>query len=211
MRRIILSTLITALCATAALAVQERVSKPKVKDFGGILTEAKTAFDAGRYGAAVNGLRDALALAAKEHRKAILAAFPAAPESWKFKAEEQDDQAAAQLAGLALMAGTNIEGEYRQEKGSGRMKVTVLADSPMAQMFTLMTTNPALLDKNAELVKYGAHSAVLRTRTKGASFELQILIVDDLVTVDLTGADDQFLFRLWNQTAVDALAAALSN
>ncbi|MEZ6013786.1 MAG: hypothetical protein R3F49_01615 [Planctomycetota bacterium] len=210
MQRIALPTLATLLLTTAALAFQERVSKPKAKDFGGILTEAKAAFDGQRYGAAVGGLRDAITIASKEHRKAIRAAFPTAPAGWALEAAEDDGEAPAQLASLALMAGTSVEGTYRQSSGRGKMQVTVLADSPMAQMFSMMTSNPALLDKESELVKYGQHSAVLRTRTKGSSYELQLLIVDDLVTVSVEGANDELLFAVWNQAAVDKLAAALS-
>lgn len=210
MKRFLVPILAALACATVGVALQERVSKPKAKDFGGLLTEAKTAFDETRYGAAVDKLGDALAIAAAEQRKAVLAAFPPAPESWTFKADESADESAAQLAGLALMAGNNIAGEYSEKGGNGRMHVTVMANSPLARMFTMWVANPAMLGKDAELVKYGQHNAVLRTRTKGSSYEMQILVLDDVIQIDLNGASDDFLLKVWSQNAVDALAGALS-
>lgn len=211
MQRILVPLVVILLGASAAFALQERVQKPKAKDFGAILGEAKTAYDAKRFGATIGHLRDALGLASGEQRKAVLAAFPAAPTGWTFEAAEQLDESAAAVAGLALMAGTNIEGAYRDADGNEVMGVTVLADSPLSKMMGMMISNPSMLDKDSELVKYGKHSAVLRTRTKGSSYELQILIDDDLVTVDVNGATDDQIFAVWSQAAVDKLAAALAN
>ncbi|MBL8859872.1 MAG: hypothetical protein JNL28_15300 [Planctomycetes bacterium] len=211
MQRLLIPTAALLLCAGAVFALQERVSKPKAKDFGAILTEAKTAFDAAHYGTALGRLRDATAIVTKERRKAVLAAFPAAPEGWKLEAEEPNDEAVAQLAGLAFMGGAGIEGKYVAVGGNGRINVSILADSPLARMFSMWIANPAMLDKDAELVKYGAHNAVLRTRTKGSSYEMQLLVGEDLVQIDVSNASDEFLFKLWNQAAVDKVAAALAH
>lgn len=209
MKRHLAAVCVTMLCASAALVVQERVSKPKARDFAGLLTEAKTAFDGKRFGAALGHLRDAVAIASKEQRKAILAAFPAPPTDWTFEAPEQDDQVSGALAGIAMAAGTSIEGTYQSPDGDASMRVAVLADSPLTKMLAMTMSNPAALEKGSELVRYGKHTAVLRTRTKGSNYELQILIDDDLVTVDVEGAREDLLFGVWNQAAVDKLAAAL--
>ncbi len=209
MQRLITPLLALLALSSATLALQERAAKPKAKDFGALVTEAKTAFEGQRYGAAVTGLRDALALASKAHRKAIFGAYPAAPAGWTLEPPAEEDEVPAALAGLAALGGSQVQGSYSGPNGAS-LGLTVMIDSPMAQMITMWASNPALLGDDAEVVKYGAHRAVLRTREKGSSYELQLLVGDDIVQVDLQGADDDLLFRVLDQAAVDRLALALA-
>jgi len=83
-------------------------------------------------------------------------------------------------------------------------------DSPMVQMFNMWIQNPAMLGEGAELIKYGPHAAVLRTQGSGR-LQLQILLLGKhLCDVTSEGLDEDGLFALFDQAAVDRLASVLS-
>ena len=109
------------------------------------------------------------------------------------------------MGGLAGAFGNVIEQNYQ---GTHRVNVTVTADSPMVQMFSMALSNPALMDKDSELIEYGTHKALLKT--KGDRRELQILLFErHLVNVNAREIDEDALFALFDQRAIDSLAKAL--
>lgn len=199
-----------ALCASALALPQTRAKKAEAKDMPTVLAQAKEHFDAGRYAACMTDLKTCVGLTQKRWTEAIRAAMPAAPEGWtKVEPEEEQEdnaQAQAMLASLSIGVGTQVEQIY--SKDAQRVSVTVTADSPMISMMGMMFSNPALLGANKELIEYGSHRAVLDT-SNARRLDLQILISDKhLVQVTCPESED-FLFALFDQTAVDGLAAAL--
>jgi hypothetical protein len=188
-------------------AAQERVKPKKAASVPEILAQATSAFGEARYGAC---LREATGLVAVERAKVIRASLPAAPKGME-KVDEQGstDTDAANPFAAALLGGIGsvVTQEYRGEER--QVSVTVTADSPLVQMFSMWVTNPALLEKGSELVKYGAYSAVLKTEPN-KELELMILIDKTVVDVKSSGLSDDELLAFIDQKAVDALAAVLA-
>lgn len=204
-----------ALCAVAALAVaQERVKPKTPADFKATLAAASKAWDNQKYGGCLEHLRTLTALVSVKRREAVLAALPGAPKGFEIVPEKKNQNAAANpyLAGMTAMVGTSIERKYRETEGRATVNVTVTADSPMITMFSAYAANPAMLGENGELIKYGTHTAVLKTESAGKQYSLQILVnAKHLCDVKVRGRDDEFVLRLFNQGVVDKLAAVLAN
>jgi len=197
---------------TTLSAAQVRRGQEKQLDLPATLDAAKTAWNDGRYGRCMARLQDALGLVAAKRAEAIRASLPAAPEG--FEIEPERNAAAAQnnplLAAVTASAGNVVQRKYKESRGSARAEVSVTADSPMVGMMSAWLANPAMLGADGEIVEYGAHKAVLRQKNGGRTLELQILIGGKhMVDVTLTGRDDEFLFGMFDQAAVDRLAAVL--
>jgi hypothetical protein len=74
----------------------------------------------------------------------------------------------------------------------------------------MMFGNPAALGQDGEVVGYGAHRAIFKR--EGSRLSLQIVLSDrHLVNVEFPGQDEEALFALFDQRAVDRIAAALEN
>jgi len=184
---------------------QERVSKKGPPEFKELHAAVARAHDAGNFGLAVSKAKELVVVLQAKWSKAILAALPAAPDGFAIVPQEkQDPRAAGMLAAVASAVGTVVEQKY---EGNGQtITTTIQADSPLIQMFSMWVANPTMLGPDAELVKYGDINAVLRN--DGGRWSLQILIGTSIVEVE--GADDdEFLLRLFDQAAVDALGRVL--
>lgn len=192
-----------------ASAAQKRVKAVTADDFKSVIESVSKSWDAKDYGQCTGQLRTALSLCMVKRSEAILAALPPAPEGY----EAVPDRALEQLAGnpmasaLAASVGSVVVQQYR---GPEAIKVTVTADSPLVGMFSMWVTNPAMLDENSELIEYGPHSALLKQTGGGRGRELMILINGaHICEVTYRGTDEDFLFELFDQAAVDALARVL--
>jgi hypothetical protein len=195
---------------------QERTKKPAPADFGALVANAKGDYDAGRFGACVKNLQAASTLAVVQRAKAIRAVLPKAPAGYEIEADQSLEEALANpmLGALALGIGSVVQQSYRPSPAGSRgasIEVTVTVDSPMLQMFQMWITNPAMLPKGSELIKYGSHNAILQQESGGKTRSLQLLIDGSMVEVRWPSADEDALFAMFDQKAVDALAAALAN
>ncbi len=195
----------SALMSPEPYAPQERTKKKEAKDFPALLASANAAWEAGNYGKASADLKAASSLVGAKHREALLAAFPAAPENWKFTPTKQNDAAGMMMG----MTGMVIEGKYEGPERE-RVKLTMSVDSPMVQMMSMAFSNPALLGDGAEVIKYGKYQGLLK-KNGNDRYELSILIGDDMLQADARGMTDDALLVLCNQAMVDKMAAALTN
>ena len=202
-----------AIFAFAALAflpalAQERVKPKEAASVPAILDQAKSAFSEQRFGACMNALNEAIGLVGLERAKAIRAALPPAPEGFEIvpdknaNAMQNNPFAQAMLGGVGNM----VQQDYRGPSSS--INVSVTADSPLVQMFSMWVTNPAMLEEGAELIKYGKHNAVLK-KGGGNRWEIQLLIDKTMVDVKSSGISDDDLLKFFNQEAVDALEKVL--
>jgi len=210
-----LSLLPLALAAVVTVLPQERVKKNEPADFGALLTSAKSAYDAGRFGACVKDLQAASALAVVQRAKAVRAALPAAPAGYEIVEDKSLEEAVANpmLGAMALGVGSIIQQTYKPSEGGSRgasIEVTVTVDSPMLQMVQMWITNPAMLPKDSELVKYGPHNAILKQESGGKKRSLTILIGGNMTEVRWPDANEDALFALFDQKAIDKLAGALA-
>ncbi|MEM8713058.1 MAG: hypothetical protein AAGG01_19085, partial [Planctomycetota bacterium] len=61
---------------------------------------------------------------------------------------------------------------------------------------------------DAELIKYGPHSAILQ-KNGDMRFELSVVLGKSIVKADCNGVSDDALLKLMSQAAIDKLEAAL--
>lgn len=176
----------------------------EAKDFPALIAGAKTAWDAAEYGKASTALNEASKMVTAKYRGSLLAAFPAAPEGWTFRADKQDD-AAMMMMGLT---GLSIERRYSSPENES-CTLTLMVNSPMIQMMTMAFANPALLGDDVEVIKYGKHQAILKKKSS-ERYELQILIGDDLLQAASKKMSDDALLSLCSQAMVDKLEAVLA-
>jgi hypothetical protein len=192
-----------------AAVPQERAAKKTPADFGKTLDSAKKAWGAGDYGACMASLKEAISLVTVKRVETILAALPAAPEGFEIVPDKSMDQMRANqmMGAMAAAIGSTVTRDYR---GPYRIRATVTADSPMVQMLNMWIANPATLDPDSELITYGPHKAVLKTTGGGKQRELMIVLNEKhVVQVDYASDDEDALFAMWDQAAIDKLAAAL--
>lgn len=202
---------VLALALPSLPATQKRVQQKDAADFPGTLDAAQEAWTQGRYGACLSALKEATGLVTAKRIEAILAALPAAPAGFEKVEEERDQvQANQMMAGMAGLVGNIVEQEYR---GPFRLRVTISADSPMVQMVTMGLSNPALLDKDTELIEYeNDHKALLKRVNGGQARDFTLVVAGKhLVQVDFGSSDEDQLLAMWSQGAVDAIAAALAD
>jgi hypothetical protein len=188
----------------SALA-QERTKPKAASTVPDLLAQASTSFGEGKFSACLADIRKATTMVMAERAKLIRAALPPAPKGLeKMPAEEA---MAGMAAAFASTVGTMVNQEYSGETKS--ISVNVTADSPLGQMFGMVIANPAMLEPGSEVIKYGAHKAVLKDQGS-QSYELQILIDNTMVMVSSNGLSDEELLAFMNQKAVDDLVAALA-
>ena len=209
------------LCAVSLLFVataQERTKKKTPPDFLKTIEKAKKSWEAESYGACLKDLQICTNLVTKKRTAKTRAALPAAPEGWKIRPEKDPAEQAdnPMLAAMTASVGNIVERTYMQDGGNGRIEVSVMADSPMVQMLSVMFANPAAAGPKAEKIGYGDHEGMLTPQ--GGYLGLQILNADAHVAdiklhppqgMEPTAAED-LLFAVFDQAAVDRLAAALT-
>ena len=206
-------SLFTALALLAAgtavgAVAQERVQPKGPADFGALHADVKKQYDAGHYGKAYATANDLVGLIGTRRSQAIREALPAAPEGYEkvpFKEPKNQAMQNQMLRGIGM--GNIIEQTYRGP--GGQIKVTATADSPLIQMFQMVLNNPAMLGENQELIKYGELMALLEAQ--GNRKTLKIVIGNSMVESVFNGHDDDFIFAMWNQAAVDKVERAVSN
>jgi len=96
--------LVLAAPLLSSSAAQKRVKQDEPEDFPTILAASKTAWDAEKYGACIEKLNQALALASEKRVEKIREALPAAPAGWEVLPEKKNNAAA--VPGLAAFAAT---------------------------------------------------------------------------------------------------------
>ena len=196
----------------AVPAFQKRVKQPDASDFPSMHQAAREAWDAGKYGTCMEKLKECIGLVSVKRRDTILAAFPGAPEGFTFPEDKTVNAAQnAMLGTIAAGIGNVIDRRYNEENGRGSINMTLTADSPMVQMFSMMINNPAMLDANSELIEYNEHKAVLK-KNNDTNLQLQI-VIDGKHHVDINARNvsEDELFKFMDQAAVDRLSKALKN
>jgi hypothetical protein len=208
--RLSLPSLALAALVTVPLG-QERVKPDEPVAFPQVLDAAQEAWESGRYGACMGALNNALGLAMEKRVGLIAAALPPAPAGWALELEDVGRQARGNpvAASLLVTVGSLVSARYREEGGQGQVDVSIHADSPVAQILGVLVADPALLDEGSELIEYEQHRAILTT-ADGSPRQLQVLLHDKhLCDVDVRDLGEEQLFALFDQAAIDRLAAAL--
>jgi hypothetical protein len=197
-----------ALILLAVLPLAQQRASKKVQTFGELQKEVVRLHDAGQFGEALAKCKAVIVILQEKWSGQILDALPAAPEGFEVVPQKKKSrQEAGMMAAMSGAVGTVIERQY--QKGTDKITVTVQADSPLIQMFSMMVANPAMMGEDAELITYeGEIKAVLKKERNG-SYSLQLVIGSSLV--ECKGKiSDEVMLGMFNQRAVNRLKATLS-
>ena len=211
MKKLALVLILSIGASLLASAAQKRVKQKDAADFPTLIESVHRTWKAEEYGQCSALLREATALCMVQRSRAILAALPPAPEGYEVIVDRSMEQMAnnPMMSAMSASIGNVVTQEYR---GPEPIKITVTADSPLVSMLNMWVANPALLEQGSELIEYGPHKAVLKSTRGGRARELMILI-NGAHTCQITyqGTNEDFLFELFDQQMVDALARVLGN
>jgi hypothetical protein len=198
------SRLLFTVLLALPVAAQERAAPKKVLTFAEAVELAKKSVEADKPGAAIAALQAAIRDLQTKQRTQVLAALPK-PEGWTIRDDEPDQD---QLALFGQGLGITISRTY--ENGDKQLRVEVNANSPLVGMMSMMFTNPAILTaQGGEVVKYGAHKAILQ-KSGDDGQELQLLMHDaHLIKVTANGLDADALLKIFDQAMVDRLEQPL--
>src|SRR5262252_1561562 len=189
----------------ARAGTQIRSAPLKPPTFPEAVDQAKRAADGEQYGAAIAALQAAIRDLQKKQRAAVLAGMPKVAGF-----EVQDDQVDENVAQFqaALIAGMTVTRHYRKDDKS--IDVEVTANSPVLQMLSMLFANPAAITADGgEIVKYGAHKAILK-KNGDSGQELQILMYDKhLIKVTSQGLSADELLKVFDQAFVDRMEKPL--
>ncbi len=194
--------------AAGALA-QERIKPKGPLDFETVHAAVAEHWKAERWGKCFASARELLGVISMRRSKAIRDALPPAPQGYTVVPvqEEPNPQANVMLAAMTAGVGSVTEQIYQ---GAGKeIRVTVTADSPMLQMFSMIVQNPAMMQPNQEIVKYAECSALLETQ--GQETTLRLMLGESLVERAFHGEKAEFALAMFDQKAVSALHKTLVN
>jgi hypothetical protein len=206
MRYLSRSLLASVLCLGATpLLAQERAAPKKVLTFAEALDLAKKSAEAEKYGAAISALQAAIRELQSKQRLQVLDCLPK-PEGWTVQDEEVDKEAAALFGGQGF--GAAIVRTYTN--GDKQLRVEVMPNTPLVGMLSMMFNNPAILEaQGGEVVKYGAHKAILQ-KSGDSGHELQLLMHEaHLIKVSADGIDADAMLKIFDQATVDKLEKPL--
>ena len=207
---------LVALCTVPmlfALTPQKRVSEKKQATFEEQIANANKAWAAKSYGTASRALEDALEITRKHHREAVMAAMPVPPSPWVLVPNKDADKDAAAVNAM-FGGGANmipVEVEYKHEETGDRLNLSVMVKSPMIQTYSMMLTNPAFIEKGAELIEYNEDKGLLKTTKRQVELNV-VLDGESLLTGKVRGDHTgDFMLEVVNQAAVDRIKAAIQN
>lgn len=200
---------LSAVLATVTLGAlaQERIKPKAAGDYDSVYAAINEHWKAGHWGKCHASARELLALISKRRGVEIRKAMPVPAGLVADPVAEADPQAAAMMAAFSASVGNVIEQTWRG--GDKEVRVTVTTDSPMLQMFRMIVQNPAMLQPNQELVKYAECQAVLET--DGGQVTLRFLLDESLVEGNFQGYDADGALKVFDQSAVTKLYAAITN
>jgi hypothetical protein len=152
------------------------------------LDEARKAYEAGELRNAVQTLQFAVASIQEKINLDLLKLLPEPLAGW------QADEPQAQSAGMAAMiAGTNLTRRYFRD-GGGEVEVSIMADSPLMPMMTMMLSNPMMMQTNpgTRVYTHGGQRGMMQHEKDSDKWEISLLVGGKiLVKVDGSGLQDK--------------------
>lgn len=176
-------TLIAAMTVATAMTVLTHADE--VTDQ---LETARKAYEQGELRSAVQTLQFIVAGIQERINISLLELLPQPLEGWQADAPE------AQSAGMAAMiAGTNLTRRYYKDDGA-QVDVSIMADSPLMPMMTMMMSSPMLLQTNpaTRIYTYGGHRGMIEHEKDSDRWEIKLLVAGKiLVQVNGSGVKDK--------------------
>jgi hypothetical protein len=152
------------------------------------LEAARKAYDAGELRSAVQTLQFAVAKIQEKINASLRDLLPRPLPGWTA------DTAEAQSGGIAsVITGTMLSRRYHRDDGA-EVEVSVMADSPLLPMMTMMLSSPMLLqsDPNAQIYTYGGERGMIQHEAGSDRWEIRLLLGSKiLVQVTASGVTDR--------------------
>lgn len=177
----------TALIAAMTLALS-LATPAGADDITDQLDSARTEYDAGELRKAVQSLQFAVASIQEKINLDLLRLLPEPLEGW------QADEPQAQSAGMAAMiAGTTLTRRYSRGDGA-EVEISIMADSPLMPMMTMMLANPMMMQTNpgARIYNHKGQRGMIQHEKDSDRWEISLLVDNKiLIKVDGSGLTDQ--------------------
>lgn len=152
------------------------------------IANARAQYEAGELRAAMRTLQFAIAGIQEKVDRTLLSLLPAPLPGW------QADEAVSETAGFAaLVAGTNLTRRYLRDDGA-LVEISILADSPMLPMMTLVLTNPLLvaLDPDTRVYSDAGQPGTIEHEPGSDRWRISLLVADRiLLQVEGSGLSDE--------------------
>ena len=191
----------------AAMALALSVAAPAgADDITDQLDTARTEYDSGDLRKAVQTLQFAVASIQEKINLDLLKLLPEPLDGWRA------DEPQAQSAGMAAMiTGTSLTRRYFRDDGA-EVEISIMADSPLMPMMTMMLSNPMMMqtNPNMRIYNHNGQRGMIQHEKNSDSWEISLLVANKiLVKVDGSGLKDQESVEAYlNAIDMDAMTKA---
>ena len=163
--------------ATAMILVGHGAFADEVEDS---ISEALDAYKSGEFKDAVESLNYASQLIQQMKGESLQSVLPEPLGGWK--AEDAQSSAAG-----ASMLGGGVSAERVYRKGSSRVSITIITDSPMIQGMMMMFSNPMFASSDGgKLTRIKRQKAMVKYKPAEKDGEIQVM-VDNRIMVTIDG------------------------
>lgn len=170
---------------TLALSLAAPVGADEIADQ---LENAGKEYDSGELRKAVQTLQFAVAGIQEKINLDLLKLLPEPVAGW------QAEEAQAQSSGMAAMiVGTNLSRRYFRDDGA-EVDISIMADSPLMPMMTMMLSNPMMMQTNpsSKIYTHAGHRGMIEHKKDSDSWAISLLVANKiLVKVDGAGLKDK--------------------
>ena len=142
------------------------------------------AYESGEYKQAITELNFAIAEIQEKIDEQSKKLFPDPLPGW------QADEAEAQSIPMMGMGGSTLSRSYHKEESGETVEITLVADSPMIQMFAMMMTNPMLLqsDPSTKVFRHGGKRGLMKHEKGSREWEATLLLGSGRILVQVKGS-----------------------
>ena len=173
----------------AAMAMTLSFAAPAgADDITDQLDTARTEYDSGNLRKAVQTLQFAVAGIQEKINLDLLKLLPEPLDGWRA------DEPQAQSAGMAAMiTGTNLTRRYFRDDGA-EVEISIMADSPLMPMMTMMLSNPMMMQTNPDMRIYNHNGqrGMIQHEKDSDRWEISLLVANKiLVQVNGSGLKDK--------------------
>lgn len=134
------------------------------------IAEAVKSYEKGEYSTAVEDLNYALELIKQKKSEGLQAYLPKPLEGWSAK------DSSSQTAGSAMFGG-GISAEREYKKGKSRVKVQIMADSPLLQGMMGLFTNPMFATSDGgKLERINRQKAIVKYNSDREKGDIKIVV-----------------------------------
>lgn len=163
------------------------VSAVSADEIRSAIDESLAAYEAGKFSLAASQLDLASQLLREKSGAGIAEAMPKAPDGWQTEGEPDVEAMGAGFMGAMTTAAQSYS------KGSGRVTVRIVSDSPMIAQLSMLFSNPAMVRQMGQkMVRVGDGQALLNFEGDSGTLT-QVIASRYLVTVEGNGIQESDL------------------